>query len=77
MTINAWQIPLQKTAQIPKEVKRVKILSGKYKGKVRDFCHFIGEDKIVVHVDVCKNVTYNTASVEFVDSDYILVSEYY
>ena len=77
MTIQAWSIPVAKAEQAQNEVKRVKILTGKYKGKVKDFCHFVGDNKVVVHVDACKNITYNKSSVEFVASDYIFVTEFY
>lgn len=77
MEVQGWKLPLAKTLGVTKEIKRVKILTGKYKGQIKDFCHFLEGGRVVVHVDVCKNITYKLSSVEFVPSVTLNVTEFY
>lgn len=67
---NGYSISVLKDEQIPCEVKRVKILTGKYKGQVKDFYHFLNEgSKVVVRIGTGHRLVYNTSSVEFVESE--------
>jgi len=71
--VEGYYIPVLKDSQIPCEVKRVKILTGKYKGQIKDFCHFLNEgSKVVVRIGAGHRLVYNTSSVEFVESEWVL-----
>jgi len=71
--MEGYQIPTFKAEQLPVEVKRVKILTGKYKGQVKDFCHFLEcGKKVVVKIGAGHRLVYNKTSVEFVESHYVL-----
>ncbi len=74
--MEVYKIPLMKDQLVPKEVKRVEMLTGKYKGEVKDFLHYTN-DKAVVHLDVGKMGCYSKHNIKFVESEYILVPEFY
>ncbi|MCP3686144.1 MAG: hypothetical protein GY861_26145 [bacterium] len=74
MSIKGYSIPVIADKLVPSEVKRVKILTGKYKGMIKDFCHFTG-DKVVVKIGAGHRLVYNKTSVEFVESEWVLTQE--
>lgn len=78
LQIEGYSIPVLKDQQTPCEVKRVKILTGKYKDQVKDFCHFLNEgSKVVVRIGAGHRLVYNTSSVEFVESEWVLKQQMY
>ena len=75
MSIAGYKLPLQTGRFTKHEVKRVKILTGKYKGEIKDFCHYTDVGKVVVRIGAGHRLVYNVSSVEFVESVYIFTPE--